>query len=66
MTALGGKISYGCPQLLLSQVDIVARGEPQSTSWAGDKDLWKSVNTSTFTFTVSQLLSWMKKTENVK
>ena len=38
--------------LLLSQVDIVARGEPQSTSWASDKDLWKSMNTSTFTFTI--------------
>ena len=29
--------------LLLRQVDIVAREEPQSTSWASDKDLWKSV-----------------------
>jgi hypothetical protein len=52
--------------LLLGQVDIVARGEPQSTSWASDKDLWKSLNTSTFTYTVSQSLSWMKKAGNVK
>jgi len=51
---------------LLGQVDITAREEPQSTSQAGDKDLWKSVNASIFTFTVSQSLSWMGKTKNVK
>jgi hypothetical protein len=48
--------------LLLGQVDIIAREELQSTSQAGDKDLWKAMNTSTFTFTVSHLLSWTKKT----
>src|SRR5579864_9013428 len=42
MTALGGKISYGCPSLLLGRGDIVAQEEPQSDSWASDKDLWKS------------------------
>src|ERR1700751_288700 len=52
--------------LLLSQGDIVTRGEPQSTPWARDRDLWKSMNTFTFTCTVSQSLSGMKKTENVK
>ncbi len=62
MTALSGKISYGCLRLLLSQVDIIAGEEPQSTSSASDKDLWKSRNTCT----VSQSLSGMRKTENVK
>jgi hypothetical protein len=66
MSALGGKISYGCPELLLGQKDIVARGEPQSTSEASDKDLWKSMNTFTFTCTVSQSFSWVKKAESVK
>src|SRR3984957_12045841 len=32
MTALGGKISHGCPCIAWLG-DIVARGEPQSTSW---------------------------------
>jgi hypothetical protein len=31
--------------LLLGQVDIIAREELRSTSQAGDKDLWKSMNT---------------------
>jgi len=61
MTALGGKISCGCPRYCLAR-DIVAREEPQSDSWASDKDLWKSINTFTFTGTVSHSLSWMKKT----
>lgn len=30
--------------------------------WASDKDMWKSVKTSTFTYTVSQSLSWKKET----
>ncbi len=61
MTALGGKISYGCPRYCLAR-DIVAREEPQSASWANDKDLGKSMNTFTFTRTVSHSLSWTKKT----
>jgi hypothetical protein len=32
--------------LLLDQRDIVAREEPQSTSQAGEKDLWKSMEYS--------------------
>src|SRR5271165_1827795 len=38
MTALGGKISYGCPRYCLAR-GIVAREEPQSDSWASGKDL---------------------------
>ena len=48
LSALGGKISYACPRYCLAR-DIVAREEPQSASWASDKDLWKSMNTFTFT-----------------
>jgi len=58
MTALGGKISYGCPGYCLAR-DIVAREEPQTASWASDKDLWKSMNTFTFACTVSHLWFWI-------
>ena len=36
MTALSGKISYGCPRYCFSQGAIVAREEPQSASQARD------------------------------
>jgi hypothetical protein len=38
----------------------------KGTSQARNKYLWKSMNTSTFTYTVSQSLSRVKKTSNVK
>ena len=66
MSALSGKISYGCPRYCLARGASSPEESRESTSRASDKDLWKSTNTSTFTCTVSQSLSWTKKTQNVK
>ncbi len=61
MTALGGKISYGCPRYCLAK-RTSSPEESRKAFHGRRKDLWKSMNTSTFTFTVSHLLSFTKKT----
>ena len=44
MSALGDKISYGCPLVLLGQGGSSPAESCKRTSWASDKDLRKPMN----------------------